>query len=117
MAQAPDSIALAGAYWMPAEWAPHEATWLSWPHNPETWPGCLDSVEAPMLDVIEALAGVEAVHINVLDESQERHLRRALAGRAPARSGPRASRCIGVVRQIYWIDGKQENKLTAARKA
>ena len=30
----------------PAEWAPHRATWLSWPHNPETWPdaGRLDAL-------------------------------------------------------------------------
>ena len=26
-------------YRMPAEWEPHEATWLAWPHNPEDWPG------------------------------------------------------------------------------
>ncbi len=24
---------------MPAEWEPHEATWLAWPHNPTDWPG------------------------------------------------------------------------------
>ena len=25
-------------YRMPAEWEPHAATWLAWPHNAETWP-------------------------------------------------------------------------------
>jgi len=35
-----------------------------------------------MLDVVEALAAVETVHINVLNEAQEQHLRRALAARA-----------------------------------
>ncbi len=25
-------------YHMPAEWEPHEATWLSWPHRRDTWP-------------------------------------------------------------------------------
>jgi agmatine deiminase len=24
---------------MPAEWEPHEATWLAWPQNPEDWQG------------------------------------------------------------------------------
>ena len=24
---------------MPAEWEPHEATWIAWPHNREDWPG------------------------------------------------------------------------------
>jgi agmatine deiminase len=27
-----------GRYRMPAEWAPHAATWIAWPHNPEDWP-------------------------------------------------------------------------------
>ncbi len=24
---------------MPAEWEPHEATWLAWPHERSDWPG------------------------------------------------------------------------------
>ncbi len=24
---------------MPAEWEPHEATWIGWPHNKGDWPG------------------------------------------------------------------------------
>ncbi|MDQ2869547.1 MAG: agmatine deiminase family protein, partial [Acidobacteriota bacterium] len=24
---------------MPAEWEPHEATWIGWPHNASDWPG------------------------------------------------------------------------------
>src|SRR5262245_38896932 len=31
-------------YSMPAEWAPHEATWLGWPHNPTDWPDKLDTI-------------------------------------------------------------------------
>jgi len=68
---------------MPAVWARHEATWLSWPHNPDTWPGCLDAVEAPMLDVVAALAEVETVHINVLDAEHARYLEGRLASRVP----------------------------------
>ena len=26
-------------YRMPAEWEPHEATWIAWPHNRDDWPG------------------------------------------------------------------------------
>ena len=29
---------------MPAEWEPHEATWLGWPHNATDWPGKLDTI-------------------------------------------------------------------------
>ncbi len=34
---------------MPAEWAPHRATWLSWPHNLETWPTYLEKVRETLL--------------------------------------------------------------------
>jgi agmatine deiminase len=52
---------------MPAEWAPHAATWLSWPHNLDTWPGCFDGVEPAMAEAVRALAVHELVHVNVRD--------------------------------------------------
>ncbi|HEX4950346.1 MAG TPA: agmatine deiminase family protein, partial [Blastocatellia bacterium] len=33
-------------YTMPAEWEPHEATWLSWPHKEASWPGKFEPVPA-----------------------------------------------------------------------
>ena len=54
-------------YRMPPEWAPHQGTWLSWPHNRETWPGCLSEAEAALTQAVVALADGETVHINVLD--------------------------------------------------
>ena len=33
-------------YRMPAEWEPHAATWLAWPHNVGTWPEQLEQVKA-----------------------------------------------------------------------
>ena len=54
-------------YRMPPEWAPHQGTWLSWPHNRETWPGCLSEAEAALAQAVVALAEGETVHINVLD--------------------------------------------------
>jgi len=30
---------------VPTEWKWHQGTWLSWPHNIETWPGNLDSAQ------------------------------------------------------------------------
>jgi agmatine deiminase len=53
----------------PAEWEPHEGTLLSWPHNPETWPGCLPAAEAAFVEMVQHLAPREAVHINVLDDA------------------------------------------------
>ena len=56
-------------YRMPPEWAPHQGTWLSWPHNRATWPGCLSEAEAALAQAVVALAEGETVHINVLDEA------------------------------------------------
>ncbi len=67
---------------MPAEWAPHRATWISWPHNRETWPGNFEPVEPVMVQAVRVLAGSEAVYINVLDAAHERHVRH-LFGRVP----------------------------------
>jgi agmatine deiminase len=68
---------------MPAEWAPHEATWLSWPHNRDSWPGVFAAVEPAMVEFVRALARSEPVYINVLDREHERHVRRLLAGAVP----------------------------------
>lgn len=68
---------------MPPEWAPHAATWLSWPHNRDTWPGCFHGVEPAMGQVVAALAESELVRINVLDTDHERHVRQLLAATAP----------------------------------
>lgn len=57
---------------MPAEWEPHRATWLSWPHNPETWPGRLERARAAYAEMVRVLAEVETVHINVPDPGTER---------------------------------------------
>ncbi|HET6473130.1 MAG TPA: agmatine deiminase family protein [Pseudomonadales bacterium] len=66
-------------YHMPPEWAPHQGTWLSWPHNVETWPGCLADAEAALERAVVALAPGEVVHINVLDGDHEAALRRRFA--------------------------------------
>lgn len=69
-------------YRMPAEWDRHEATWISWPHNRETWPGRFEPVEPVMVQAVRVLAGSESVFVNVLDADHERHVRR-LFGRVP----------------------------------
>ena len=74
-----------GGFRMPAEWESHAATWLSWPHNRQTWPDALAAVESAMADMAAALAECETVRINVLDEAHERHVARLLRARAPSR--------------------------------
>lgn len=72
----------AQGYAMPPEWAPHQATWFSWPHNPDTWPGHLEQAERALVPAVAALCEGETVRINVLDERHERHVAALLAGRA-----------------------------------
>jgi len=59
---------------MPPEWAQHECTWLSWPHNPETWPEGLDGAERTMAAAVRALLNGERVDVNVLDAAHGRHV-------------------------------------------
>ena len=58
-------------YFMPSEWAFHKATWLSWPHRLETWPGKFEPVPAVFVEIASWLSYSEEVHINVLDEAME----------------------------------------------
>jgi len=62
----------------PAEWEPHAATWLSWPHNPETWPGRLEQVYPQYARMVDVLAAHERVRINVRDAAMEDDARRRL---------------------------------------
>ena len=55
---------------MPAEWEPHSATWLTWPHNLETWPGQdMAKIEAVYIQMIKTLAKGEKVHLLVNRET------------------------------------------------
>lgn len=60
-------------YRMPAEWEPHAATWLSWPHDPVTFPERLDGAETAYRAMIRALTPHERV--NVLVKDDETHQR------------------------------------------
>ncbi len=52
----------------PAEWAKHTATWLSWPHKEESWPGKIVTIYRPYCEFIKAVAEGELVRINVSGE-------------------------------------------------
>lgn len=52
-------------YRMPAEWAPHRGTWLSWPHNQASWPDKFGPVPGVFAEMVRLLAPHEEVHINV----------------------------------------------------
>lgn len=55
-------------YRFPAEWVKHEATWLTWPHKEESWPGKIDTIYPPYCQFIKVVSEGEKVRINVNDE-------------------------------------------------
>lgn len=55
-------------YRFPAEWEPQAATWLSWPHNKETWPGKFDPIPGVFTGIVKTLAPYQHVNINVGDD-------------------------------------------------
>jgi agmatine deiminase len=72
---------------MPAEWERHAATWLSWPHNPATWPGKVEVIPPTWVEMVRALLPGEEVHLLVSDEVVEEQARRLLG--AAGLLGPR----------------------------
>jgi agmatine deiminase len=60
-------------YRMPAEWEPHEATWLAWPHNPGDWPGKFHAIPWVYAEIVRLLSASERVHLLVEDtKAQDR---------------------------------------------
>lgn len=63
---------------MPAEWEPHEGTWLAWPHEKSDWPGKFHPIPWVYCEIVRHLSAVERVHILVNDEGAERGVRKLL---------------------------------------
>jgi len=63
---------------MPAEWEPHEATWLAWPHEKSDWPGKFEPIPWLYGEIVRRLARVERVRILVEDAEAEQRARRIL---------------------------------------
>jgi agmatine deiminase len=55
----------------PAEWAKHTATWLSWPHKEESWPGKIAAIYPKYAEFIKVLTEGELVRINVGNEQMK----------------------------------------------
>src|SRR5687767_1615745 len=48
---------------MPAEWEPHRATWISWPHHEPDWPGKLGPIPWVYAEIARVIADHETVEI------------------------------------------------------
>ena len=60
---------------MPAEWEPHRATWVSWPHHEPDWPGKFAPIPWVYAEIVRALARHEQVEVlchtaDVLESAQ-----------------------------------------------
>jgi agmatine deiminase len=57
---------------MPAEWEPHAATWLAWPHNHEDWPGKFDRIPPVFVQIVRALSEHERIRL-IVDSAASEH--------------------------------------------
>jgi agmatine deiminase len=58
-------------YYFPAEFAPHRATWLSWPHKEASWPGKIPTIYPSYSKFVHELSMGEEVCINVKDAAMQ----------------------------------------------
>ncbi|MBI3982468.1 MAG: agmatine deiminase family protein [Gemmatimonadetes bacterium] len=63
---------------MPAEWEPHEATWIAWPHNRSDWPGKFAAIPWVYGEIVLRIAPGEIVRILVNSADHEAQARRVL---------------------------------------
>jgi agmatine deiminase len=63
---------------MPAEWEPHTATWLAWPHYKDDWPGKFEPIPWVYAEIIRHLARHERVELIVKDAAAERRASKIL---------------------------------------
>ncbi len=56
-------------YRMPAEWEPHAATWIAWPHNREDWPGKFSPIWWVYTEIVRHLSRAEQVRIVVRNDT------------------------------------------------
>jgi len=64
---------------MPAEWEPHAATWLAWPHFRDDWPGKFEPIPWVYAEIIRYLARHERVELIVNDAASEKRALKVLA--------------------------------------
>jgi agmatine deiminase len=64
---------------MPAEWEPHEATWIGWPHNRMDWPGKFATIPWVYAEIVRKLAPGEVIRIIVNSSEHEVRARRVLS--------------------------------------
>jgi agmatine deiminase len=72
------TLPAAQGYRMPAEWEPHESTWLAWPHFRGDWPGKFEPIPWVYAEIVRNLARHERVDLIVNSQAGERRARAVL---------------------------------------
>ena len=72
--QAPHAL----GFKMPAEWEPHEATWLGWPHELTDWPGKFSPIPWAFAEIVRHLSQFERVYLLVENREAESRVRTIL---------------------------------------
>src|SRR5437588_7878755 len=67
---APTPAAL--GFHLPAEWEPHAATWVAWPHQRGDWPGKFAAIPWVYAEIVRHLALSERVNVVVPPGAEER---------------------------------------------
>lgn len=75
MSKRKSSLPSALGYRMPAEWEPHESTWLAWPHFRDDWPGKFEPIPWVYAEIVRSLARHERVDLIVNSELLEKRAR------------------------------------------
>jgi len=73
-----ETVPAALGYRMPAEWEPHAATWLAWPHYQGDWPGKFEPIPWVYAEIIRNLARYEGVELVVNNSAAARQAHRIL---------------------------------------
>ena len=84
---------------MPAEWEPHAATWIAWPHEKTDWPGKFNTIRWVYGEIVRYLSRVEKVCILVQDRN-EAHEARAVLKKSNADLN--AVECVEVPTNRSW---------------
>jgi agmatine deiminase len=63
---------------MPAEWEPHKATWIAWPHQRDDWPGKFAPIPWVFVEIVRHLHLSERVGVLVHDDQTARQAKRTL---------------------------------------
>jgi agmatine deiminase len=79
-------------YLWPAEWAPHDSTWVAWPHHEPDWPGKFAPIPWVYAEIVRALHAHERVEILVQDERVEADARACLSSHGVSPDGYRFHR-------------------------